>query len=186
MLGHPVDDGAQVEGGAAGPVRQGGAVDGHALAGHDLCLPIQGQMVGELRDDDMGQHGLCRQTAFDQGGWHGCLPHPRPTLRAGVAGAHGDDHPEARRGDVEPLGAILADPHHPAAAARATQVAGLDHAFLARQVLRERARPAVRLGRAVRLGCGHGGRACFDLRFDDRRLDVLEGHLELVGRQLLR
>jgi hypothetical protein len=168
--GHPIDDGAQVEGGAAGPVRQGGATCGHALAGHDLRLSIQGQMIGELRDDDMRERGLGRQPALDQRGRHGRLSHPRPTLRAGVAGAHGDDHPEARRSDVEPLGAILTDPHHPAAAARTTQVVRLDQALLARQVLGQRARPAGRLGRAVRLRRGLRGRSGFGLRLDDRRL----------------
>lgn len=185
MPGHPIDDGAQVEGGAAGPVRQGGAIDGRALAGHDLRLPVQGQMIGELRDDDMRERGLGRQPALDQRGWRGRLPHPRPALRADVAGAHGDDHAEARRDDVESFGAVLADPDHPAAAAWAGQVVRLDHPLLARQVLGQRARAAVRLGRAVRLRRWLRGRSGLGLRLDDCHLDVLEGEFELVGRELL-
>jgi hypothetical protein len=40
-FGQPVDRRTEAEGGLAGPVRQGGAIDGHALAGHDLRLPVE-------------------------------------------------------------------------------------------------------------------------------------------------
>ena len=41
----------------------------------------------------------------------------------GILRPHGDDDPKRRRRDVEPLGAVVAEAHHLAAAARARQMA---------------------------------------------------------------
>jgi transposase len=60
MGAHPLDDGLEVEAGAADPVAQGGAVDVDALAAEDLGLPVQGQVIGELANDDMGDERLGR------------------------------------------------------------------------------------------------------------------------------
>lgn len=63
MGAHPLDDGLEVEAGSADPVAQAGAVDVDALAAKDLGLPVQGQVIGELGDDDMGDQRLGRQPA---------------------------------------------------------------------------------------------------------------------------
>ena len=60
---------AQVPGGMADPVRQRGAIQIDALAGVDLGLAIQRQMVGIFGHQNLGDGGLGRQTALDQPRW---------------------------------------------------------------------------------------------------------------------
>ena len=48
---HPLDDGLQVEAGAADPVPEGRAIKVHALAPEDLALAVERRVVGGFRDD---------------------------------------------------------------------------------------------------------------------------------------
>lgn len=108
-------------------------------------------------------------------------------MRRSASSATGE--PALRGDDVEPVGAVLADLHHLAAAAGAAPVLRLDHALDARQVGRQRAmrlRPlgAVRLHRLV--SGSRGALVVAGLRLGEGGLDFLEGKRELIGVELLR
>src|SRR5690606_21744772 len=92
---------------------------------------------------------------------------------------------ELRWSDVEPFGAVLADPHHVPASARARQILRFEYAFLARKLLRQGSGRA-RLTRGTRLAARRRGRLVLLLCLGDRGLNVLEGQLELIRVQLLR
>jgi hypothetical protein len=59
----------QMEGGVTDPVRQCGAIQRDALAGVNLRLPIQRQMIGIFRHQNLRNGGFGRQSALDQPGW---------------------------------------------------------------------------------------------------------------------
>lgn len=94
------------------------------------------------------------------------------------------DDAELRGNNIQPLGAILADPVHLTAPAWAVLAVRLDHPLDPRQVLGQiapvaagclaRRRTGGRLRVLLRLGLGH---CC---------LEILEGQLPLVLAQLLR
>lgn len=65
MLAHPVDDGLQVEAGAAGPIAEACTVEIDALPGVDVGLAVEWQMIAKLRHDDMGDERLGGQSAGD-------------------------------------------------------------------------------------------------------------------------
>jgi hypothetical protein len=173
-----------VEGHLAHPVRKGGAVDLDPVPRHHLRLAVQGEMLGELRDGDMGQQRLCGQPALDQGGHRPGLTDAGAALRAGVARADRDDHPELRGRDVEPFGTVFADPHHLPATTGAGQIGRRDHPLLARQILRQATRPPRRPGRAFSYPRVPGRLLSFGGR-GDGEFDILEGQLELVRMELL-
>src|SRR3546814_17838735 len=54
MPTHPLGDRPEVEAGATGPVAQGGPNQGAPLAAIDIGLTVEGQVVAELRRDDLG------------------------------------------------------------------------------------------------------------------------------------
>ena len=141
----------QVPGGAADPVGQRRAIEIDALAGVDLGLPIQRQVIGIFGHQHLGDGRLGRQAALDQ-------PRRRrrlhDTILAGPAGVFGparDEHPELRRHDVEPLAHVLADPVQLALAAGAGLVVDVDDDLDPRQMRRQRAAvgPALRGPRAL-------------------------------------
>ena len=100
----------QMPGGMADPVRQRGAIEIDALAGVDLGLPVQRQMVGIFGHQNLGDGGLGRQSALDQSRRRRGLHDTVLASPAGVFGPPGDEHPELRRHDVQPLAPVLADP----------------------------------------------------------------------------
>ena len=131
--------GRRCEGGAADPVRQRRAIELDALAGVDLRLPIERQVIGIFGDQHLGDGRLGRQSALDQ-------PRRRRRLHdlvlagsAGVFGPPRDDHPELRRHHVEPLAPVLADPVQIAPAAGAGLVVDIDDDLDPRQMRRQRA-----------------------------------------------
>jgi len=90
----------QVPRGMADPVCQRRTIQIDALAGVDLGLPVQRQVVGIFRHQDLSHRGLGRQSALDQ---------PRRSWRlhdavlagsAGVFGPPSDENPELRRHQV--------------------------------------------------------------------------------------
>ena len=150
------------------------------MAGVDLALPIERQVVGVLAYQDMGHQRFGGQPALDQSRWCWRLDHRALARPAAVLGPAGDDHPERGRDHVEALRDLFADPMHRAVAARAGRALRLDHHLVPRQVLGQR--PAIytallsarrlprrvallRLGRALR----------------ERLLEVLECQLQLIG-----
>ena len=58
---------------AAHPTGQGGARYLNSLSGVDLRLPVQRQMVAELRDDHMGKQAWARKSALDRARRSWCL-----------------------------------------------------------------------------------------------------------------
>ena len=103
----------------------------------DIGLPVEGQMVAELCDDDLGDQGLARQPGrhhvFARMGLH----HRARTAAAGIFGAPGDQHAQLRRDHIEPLEDIFANLRHLAAAAGAQRALRLDDALHPRQVGRQ-------------------------------------------------
>jgi hypothetical protein len=101
---------AQMEGRMPHPVRERRPVEMDALAGVDLCLPVERQMIGIFGHQNLGDSGLGRQTTLDQ---------PRRSRRlhdailaspASIFGPPGNKDPELRRHHVQPLALVLADP----------------------------------------------------------------------------
>lgn len=60
--------GAQMEGGMPNPVRQCRSIESDALAGIDLGLPVQRQVIGIFGHQNLGDGCLRRQAALDQPG----------------------------------------------------------------------------------------------------------------------
>ena len=167
------------------------AIDSDPLGGHHLCLTVQGQVPGVLRDHNVGDERLGRQTAFDQTGWSrrlddagrviGARPFAGP---AGILRSSRHDHPELRRDLVEPFRAVLADDVQISAAARAGLGLWLDDGLLARQMRGQVTAIDTPLPRARRcqrrVGLLHTG-----LPRGNRSLQVLESEIELVLAQAL-
>ena len=180
MLEQTLVQRAELGGGPADPVRERRAIELDALPGVDLALPVERQVVGVFADQHMGDQRLGRQPALDQPRRCRRLDHGALAGAAAILRPAGDDHPELRRDDVEPLGDVLADPVQRAATARAGRARGLDHHLVPRQVLGQRAAidtallPARRLQRRVAL-LRRG------LALGQRLLEVLERELQLIG-----
>jgi hypothetical protein len=106
----PLVNRAQQEGCPSDPVRQCRAVQVDTLAGINLRLPVQREVVGIFRDQHLGDGRLGRHPALDQPRRRRRLHHHILAGPAGVFRSAHHEHPELRRHDVEPLGDILADP----------------------------------------------------------------------------
>ena len=117
MLEQTLVQGAQLGGGATDPVRERRAVELDALAGVDLALAVERQVVGVFADQHMGDERLRRQPALDQPRRCRRLEHRALAGTAAIFGSAGDDHLELGRNDVEPLRDVLADPVHGTATA---------------------------------------------------------------------
>ena len=174
----------QQEGGAADPVGQRRAIEVDALAGVDLRLAVERQVIGVLGDQHLRDRRLGRQSALDQPRRRGRLHHHVLAGPAGIFGPAHDQHAELRRHDVEPLAAILADPMQRVAAARAGVVLDVDHHLDARQMRRQRSAVHAALGGTARplgrIGCFTLGlAACRDL------LDLFEPEQQLIFGQRL-
>ena len=131
---------AQVPGSMTDPVRQRGAIQiDAALAGVDLRLPVQRQMVGIFGHQNLGDSGLGRQAALDQARRRQGLQDAVLATPAGIFGPPGNEHPELGWYDVQPLALVLADPVQLARAAGAGLVVDVDDDLNPRQVRRQRA-----------------------------------------------
>ena len=183
MPGQRIDQRPQQRRRLADPIGQGRALQLDALAGVDLALAVQRQVVGVLGHQHMGEQPRRGAAAADRQA-------RRRGLGDGLAAAAGElrpdmpDHAEPARQVVQHLGHVLAEAAQRAAAGRAGMRLGAVLHHLARQVLRQRAAgrlAALWPGRGVRriLGGCRGGRL---------RLQLLERQLQLVGlgRQPLR
>jgi hypothetical protein len=100
---------AQMEGRMPHPVRERRPVEMDALAGIDLGLPVERQMIGIFRHQNLGDGCLGRQSALDQPGWSLGLPDAVFACAAGVFGTPGDDDTELGRDQVQPFAPVLAD-----------------------------------------------------------------------------
>src|SRR5689334_17213926 len=121
VIADAVDDRLQQPDRLADPIAQGRAVEVEAVAGTDLALPVQRQMIAIFRDQQMRQHA--------GGGATGVF---RPYI---------PDHSEPARDIVEDLGDVFTKPSHVAAAGRTgagAVVLWLVHALLTRQMVWQR------------------------------------------------
>src|ERR1700719_2038539 len=116
------------------PVRQRGAIQLDALAGVELALPVQRQMICIFGRQNLGDGGLGRQSALDQPGWGLSLQDTVLARSAGVFGSAGDKDPELRRHHVQPLALVLADPMQLAPATGTNLVVDVDHDLDPRQM----------------------------------------------------
>jgi hypothetical protein len=123
----------------ADPVRQRRSVQIDALPGVDLRLAVQRQMVGIFRHQDLGDGGFRRHAAFDQTRGRWGLHDTILAAPAGVFRAAGDEYPELRRYDVQPLALVLADPVQLALAAGAGPAVDIDDDLEPWQMRRQRA-----------------------------------------------
>jgi hypothetical protein len=171
-------------GGVANPVRQRGTIQIDTVAGIDLGLPVQRQVIGIFGHQNLGDRGLGRQAALDQSRWRRGLHDTVLASPAGVFGPPGDEHPELRRHDVEPLALVLADPVQLAFATGTGLVIDVDDDRDPRQMRGQRSTvdPALATPRCAAIGCVLtllGFVRCFDL------LDLFQTQQHLLLRQRL-
>ena len=171
--------GRDLGGGIAHPGSQGGALQLDALAGHDLGLAIQRQVVGVARHEHVRDQRLGGQPALDQPWWRWRLHHRARTRPAGQLGAFGHDDAELRRDHVQPLRGVMADDRHRAAAAGTSAVLGREHHLDPRQMRRQRAASGPALGRAPRTQIRITLLA-LGLALSDRGLEALQAELQLL------
>ena len=127
-------EGTQQEGRAADPVGERRAIEFDPLAGIDLSLAIQGQMIGIFGHQDLGNQGLGGQATLDQAGRRRSLNNRLLARPAGIFGPANQHHPELRWNDIEPLAHILADPMQRMPAAWAGLVVEIDNHLDTRQM----------------------------------------------------
>ena len=142
--------------GAANPMTQCGTVQRDALAGEDLRLAIQRQMIAVFIDQHMREQCLGGHAAIDWPLGSRCLHDRRFAGAAGIARPANDPDQEVGRDVVQHLGLVFADLVQRAAAAGADLGLDIDHLLDPRQFRRQRAAIAFgRLGaRRARLGVG--------------------------------
>ena len=157
MSEQPLVDGPQQEGSPPDPVGERRAVEMDALAGVDLRLAIERQMVGIFGDEHVGDGRLGGHAALDQSRRRRRLDDDALAGPAAIAGTAGDEHPELRRHDVEALGDVLADDMQGMAAARAGLVLDVDDRLDPRQMGRQRASVRPALGGALCPRCRSRG-----------------------------
>ena len=174
----------QQEGRTADPIGQGRAVKLNALAGADLSLPVERQMIGIFANEHLRDCRLRRRSALDQARRRRRLHHHVLASPAAIFGPANDEHAELRRHDIEPLAGILADPVQRLTAARASAVFDIDHHLDARQMLGKRpAVDAALCGSACALG--RIGRITLGLLARCSLLDVFKPEQHLIFGQCL-
>jgi len=166
----------------ADPVCKGGTIQLDALPGIDLRLPVKRQVIGILGHQHLRDQRFGGDTAFDDPCGRRSL-HDRALARAAaIARTAGDQHAEGGGDNIEAFGDILADLVERAAAAGTSLL--LDIHDLLDPLKMGGQRSAVGLARALALGLGHRGISC-GVHDAKRRLDILQGELELIGVELL-
>ena len=183
MRAHVVDDRHEVETGTPDPVAERAAVQVDPLPLEDLGLAIERQVVAEFRDDNPGDEEFRGQPAGHDMFRRMCLRHGLRTTTAGVFGPPRDQHPELGGDHIQPLGHILPDLRHLAAATRAKRAGRLDHPLDPGQMGRQMAAIALGLARLLTARPLHR-RLGFLLRGLEHalgELGIFERKVELVG-----
>ena len=176
---------AQVEGGMLNPVRQRRSIESDALAGIDLGLPVERQMIGIFGHQNLGDRGLGRQAALDQPGRSLGLHDTILAGTTGVFGTPGNDNAELRRHHVQPLALVFTDPMQFALAAGAGLVVDVDDDLDPRQMRRQCPAVDAALARPFR-PTFRGGLVLTGLGRGRDLLDVLEAQQHLFLRKRLR
>lgn len=177
-----IAQGAQIPGCPANPVGQCGTIKLDALAGVDLGLPVQRQVIGVLGDQHLGDQRFGRNAALDDPRWRRGLHHRALAGPAAVARTASNQHTEGSRHHVEPFGHILADLVEAAATARTSLVRDIDEPLDPFEMGRQRA--TVDLARPITAGLTYLG-FVRGLGMGERRLDILKPQLQLVRIELL-
>jgi hypothetical protein len=175
---HAIIDRSQQPGGAADPIRQGGAIEIDALAGVDLGLPVQRQMIGVFGDENLRDGRIGRQSALDQPRRCGSLHHDLFAGPAAVFGTAHDKHAQLSGDDVQPFAHVLADPMQRMMAARTGVILDVDHHLDARQMHRKGAAVLAAPGGAFGVA-GRIGPVRFGLAARERLLDLLQAEQKL-------
>lgn len=177
----------QPPGGAADPIRECRAVEIDALAGEDLRLAVERQVIGILADKDMGDERLGRHPAVERADRGRRLHDGALAGPAAIARPADDPDLELGRYDIELLADILADHVQHAAAAGTALVRGLDDDLFARQMLGQ-SPPVAPRGRAAALSfrAARLDRLLRCLGHAERLFEVFKGKLPLVRVELLR
>ena len=157
------------------------------MAGKDLRLAIERQMIAVLGHQHLGQQSLgCHAAGQRPLGrrrlHYGALATAAPITRTA------DYLDLVERGnDVEHLGDVLADHMHRTAAVRAALVFDIDHHLDPRQMRRQGAAVAQRrLALAGRLSVGRRFQIDCGLRRAERLSDLLQCELQLIRVELFR
>ena len=177
-----VAQGAQIPRCASDPVCKGGAVKLDALPGIDLRLPVERQVIGILGDQHLRDQRFGGDAAFDDPCRRRSLDDRALTRTAAIARTAGNQHAEGGGDDIEAFSHILADLVECAAAAGTGLIFDIDDLLDPLEMGRQR--PAVGLARPFALRLGHRGISC-GVHAAKRRLDILQGELELIGVELL-
>jgi hypothetical protein len=154
-----------------------------ALAGINLRLPIQGQMIGVLRDQDMRDQRLGRDAAFDDARRSQRLHDRTLAGTAAVAGTACHQDAEGGRHDIEPLCDILADDMESAAAAGADLIFDINNLLDPLELHWQRA--SVDLARSALAGPLHH-LIQTGIHTRQRGIEFFERELELIVVELLR
>ena len=126
-------------GGVAHPVRQCRSIQNNLLPGVNLGLAIQRKMVGIFGHQNLGDGGLGRHAALNQARWRRGLHDTVLAAPTGIFRPDGDEHPELRWHNVQPLALIFADPVKFALAAGTGLAVDVDDKLDPRQMRWERA-----------------------------------------------
>src|SRR5215831_9204236 len=182
---------AQPPAGTAHPIAQRRAVQHHPLAGKDLCLTVQRQMIGVLVDQHMRQQRLGRDATVNRPIGRRCLNHRFLTTATAIARATDHPDPQLSRGVIQHLNLVFTDPMQRPPATGARLVLDIDHHLDAGQMRwqvaavafdrfsRARSRSPIRRRRGLgvrRLALASGGFRRLDLGglFGQRLLRILE------------
>ena len=178
MGGKPCVQRLQPPAGAADPAGQGRAVEIDALAGEDLRLTVQRQVVAILADQNVGDQPRRSQALCDRPLGRRRLV-DRAAAAATVFGAADTQHTQASRYIVQHLADRLADLVHRPAAAGTGAGADVQRHILTRQMVRQvgavaRCTPGLLLfARYLGGQTGH--------RSGDIGIEVLQAELKLIG-----
>jgi hypothetical protein len=154
-----------------------------ALAGINLRLPVQGEMIGVLGDQDMRDQSLGRDAAFDNARRLRRLHDHALAGAAAITGTARHDNAEGSRHDIEPLCDILADDMESAAAASADRILDINNLLDPFELHRQRA--PVGLARAALTGSPRN-RIQTGIHTRQRGIEFFERELELIVIELFR
>lgn len=133
MLGEPLMQCLQPPAGPTDPVRERRAVNLDALAGEDLALPIERQVIAIFGDEDMREQSRAGQSLGDRP-LRGRRLVDGPADPAAITGPTDANDPKPRRHMIKHLAYRLADQVQLATAAGAGLVLKIEPDILARQM----------------------------------------------------
>lgn len=173
---------AKIPGCPPDPVCKGGAIQLDALAGINLRLPIERQMIGILGHQHLSDQGLGGNAAFDDTSRCRGLDDRTLTGAAAIARPTGNQNTERGWHNIKAFGYVLTDLVQSSATAWAGLIIYIDKLLDPFEMCGQRA--AIGFAWAIALWAGRSsltsGTGCAKCR-----LNILKAKLELVGIELL-